>query len=257
MQLTNFTTDSWIALNAGEAIRPHSRFRIAGAKSVHKWRQTKSASASASSSTPTIAELGVPVNDFKMKHIHPCVCNLQPNQRKRIVSHKKKVKKLRAKFRQRVNEIEETLGTMEAEQRQTEQENHNPGNTDTDRDSESDKFEEVKEKKSPKKRITRKVTMQSLGVIQVVNPRKTGTVKFSVNKTYLLRRENSAYCGRKVQPTPPPKVAPVYHKLPKNPIRMTRTYVLRSERNVEKVKDLIAKEDKRPLFVTTHYYPIC
>lgn len=251
MQLTNFTTDSWIALNAGEAIRPHTRFRNAGAKSIHKWRQIKSAPVSPS--TPTIAELGVPVNDSKMKHIHPCVCNLQPKQRKRIVSHKKKVKKFRAKFRQRVNEIEETLGKIEAQQQKIEEEKPNQGSTDSD----SVKLEEVKIKKSPKKRITRKVTMQSLGVIQVVNPSKTGTVKFSVNKTYLLRREHSAYCGHKVQPTPPPKVVPVYNKLPKNPIRSTRTYLLRTERNAEKVKDLIAKEDKRPLFITTHYYPIC
>lgn len=239
MRFANTATDAWVVRNAGGAKSPRDKI----SKTSSKRHPAQSVPV-----TPTITEIGVPINDPNVRHIHPCVCDLQPVQRKRIVVHNKRAKQMHQKFEHRVVEIEETLARRGDERLDAEREE------EKHEELYGEKYEMVGGKKKRKKRSARRVSMMSLGVKQVINWRKGGNVGFKVNKTFLLRSEHSVYCDRKPSQEPLIKVRQ-YNQLPKFPVRVTRTLSLRSEINSEKVKATIENEDKRPLFVTTHYYP--
>lgn len=178
------------------------------------------------------------------KHIHPCICDLTCRQRKRIQTHLKEKAKFRRKYEHRLEEIEAELERLEEERLTKERE------LQEQQELFGDEYEIIGEKKKRKKRSARRASMVSLGVRQLINWKKPPTFPTKYNKTSMLRKEYTTYCGRSpVIESPTEKID--YSKDPLLRVRSTRSYQLRSEVNLQKKIELINREDKKQRFVTS------
>lgn len=183
----------------------------------------------------------------KSRHIHPCVCDLTDQARKRIKEHNEHEANQQKKFEQRVREIEEQLAKLEEERLEREHE------LQEQQDLFGDEYELVGKKKKRKKRSARRASMVSLGVKQVINWKKEPRIKVRYNYTYKLRSENPKYCNyRKYKLTPVKSIH--FKRTPAIPVRETKANSLRAKVNGLKCEDLLAKEDKRPLFLSAFWY---
>ncbi|XKL68117.1 hypothetical protein PGB90_003608 [Kerria lacca] len=180
------------------------------------------------------------------KHIHPCVCDLSQRQLDKINKHLFQRGELRRKFAIRVKEIEQELAAIEEERLEKERE------MQEQRELFGDEYEMVGKKKKRKKRSARRASMVSLGVKQVINWRKPPKIEVKNNKTSLLRKRYTSYCGKKEYPASPIKEID-FGKEPNILVRTTTASDLRSKFNLEKKENLIKNEDKRPLFRTSCY----
>lgn len=181
------------------------------------------------------------------RHIHPCVCDLTDQQRKRIKEHQEQKAFQRKKFEQRVREIEEKLAKLEEERLERERE------LQEHEDLFGDQYEMIGKRKKRKKRSARRASMVSLGVKQVINWKKEPKIKVRYNYTYKLRSGNPTYCNyRKYKPISVKAIH--FKKMPAIPVRETKANSLRAKVNGLKYEDLLSKEDKRPLFLSAFWY---
>lgn len=180
------------------------------------------------------------------RHIHPCVCDLTQQQRKKIDTHIRHRRHMQSKFEKRVKEIEEELARLEEERLERERE------LQEQQELFGDEYELVGKKRKRKKRSARRASMVSLGVKQVINWKKEPRIKVQPTKASKLRSEYSSYCGRVEFPLSP--IAEIdYKKEPEVAIRETVTSSARAKINIEKKKYLVKHEDKRKIFETPYY----
>lgn len=186
-------------------------------------------------------------HDHSAKHIHPCVCDLTAEQRRRIKEHHERIGQIQRRFEQRVREIEEELERLEEErlEREREMQEH--------QELFGDEYEMIGKKKKRKKRAARRASMVSLGVKQIINWKDEPKIKVKYNNAFKLRCDNQSYCSYKTYELPSIKEIQ-YNKVPNIPVRVTKAYSLRSKINWQKCASLVASEDKRPMFLTASWY---
>lgn len=184
--------------------------------------------------------------DKKTKHIHPCVCDLTQQQRKRIDAHLQFKRHMQRKYQQRVKEIEVELARLEEERLERERE------LQEQEELFGDEYELVGKKKKRKKRSARRASMVSLGVKQVINWHKPPRIEVKSTTASALRKKYTSYCGRHTLPLSP--IRPIdFHKEPTLAIRTTVASDLRSKVNISKKEWLIQHQDKRKIFETPYY----
>lgn len=179
----------------------------------------------------------------KVRHIHPCICDLTQKQRDRINAYLNKKRRMQLKFEKRVREIEEELARIEEERLERERE------ALEQEELFGDEYEIIGKKRKRKKRSARRASMVSLGVKQLINWRKDPRIAVKTTLASDLRKKYTTYCGIHEYPLSPPR--PVdFHREPLIKIRSTETSEKRSKVNIEKKQQLMESEDKRPRFET-------
>lgn len=182
----------------------------------------------------------------KVKHIHPCVCDLSEVQRNRIKAHLEQKEEFESRYLERLEEIDLERLALEEEIRRKEDE------AAEHEELFGDQYEVVGKKKKRIKRSARRVSMVSLGVKQIIAWKKSPKIKVKLNKVSELRKTHHSYCGRRHREESPQRKI-VIDISPKIPVRATRAFSLRSETNRKKSKELISKEDRKRPFVFSHY----
>lgn len=181
------------------------------------------------------------------KHIHPCVCDLEPDVKRRIRDRRNKIQEARGRFQVRLAAFEEELRLREEERLKKEQEQ---------KDMEElyqDQYSMVGRKRTRKKRSARRMSMVSLGIKTVINWRKEVSIK--ENKTSELRKQfGTTYCNERYIPLPLIKNIPI-PSTPKIPVRSNRAIQLRKDENLRKFNEMLrrleleAQKNKVPFVV--------
>lgn len=181
----------------------------------------------------------------KVKHIHPCVCDLTQKQRERIDDYIRARNEERARFINRVNQIDQEIRMLEEEKLQEQE---------LDRELWDEVYEADDKERCMVRRITRKVSMVSLGMKPVINWKKPPLLDVKYNKVFELRKANTIYCK-------PPSSVTITEKpirLGEFRVSMTKAAQLRSEFNrsqIEKYNEEAQKKIKypnKPEFILNH-----
>lgn len=177
------------------------------------------------------------------KHVHPCICDLTTRQRDKIKTYLNERTTMKKKYESRLKEIEDELTRMEEDRRAKERE------LQEQEQLFGDEYEIVGKKKRRKKRSARRASMVSLGVKQVINWKKPPRYPVKHTKASDLRKDYTSYCGRIAHPESP--IGHVdYRKEPEIPVKINRSFEIRSKVNLQTKNELIKREDNRPRFVT-------
>ncbi|XKL63742.1 hypothetical protein PGB90_006106 [Kerria lacca] len=189
----------------------------------------------------------IPMKMKKIKHIHPCICDLTSIQRKRISDHDRKIHLAKRKYEKRIKEVETELTLAKEAQLEKERELREQ------QELFGDEYEMVGTKKKRKKRSARRASMVSLGVKQVINWRKEPRIKVKMSRSSTLRMQHSSHCGKN-----PFEMSPIrkvhFEESPKIPVRMTRTFSLRIDFDQQRKQGASIKINRKPSFVIPSLY---
>lgn len=182
-----------------------------------------------------------------VKHIHPCICDLTEEQKKRIIEHQRKLLKAQLQYEERIKELHKELEeqnlSLSAREREAAEEKEFYG----------DEYTMVGRKRKRKKRSARRASMISLGVRTVINSTKPPLIEVKHNETSKLRKLNVTYCKPKKPPLSAVRLIS-YGKSPIIPVRSTKSFELRAEESIKKYEKLKLLEDDRPRFITPVLY---
>lgn len=189
----------------------------------------------------------------KVKHIHPCICDLSKRQRANIEQFLKERQEAQQRYERRVQEIEEEIRLAEEAEQQRLRE------LEAEKEFYGDEYEIEGLKRKRKKRSARRASMVSLGVKQVINWRKPPKIEVRFTRTSNLRMPSATYCKPPLPPLPEIRPVDIDFEAPEIPIRTNRAVELRLKFIKSHIKMLQKQEIKvkypdRPPFVTQYYW---